>query len=104
MLSFLIIARFWVSHERLFDYVERWTGWLMILNVLWMLTIVFLPVVTAMVGSMDTDRLQIALYIGTMLVNTLVMTAMVWWCCASGDWGDEPAPPEGLPPRSRWRR
>jgi TMEM175 potassium channel family protein len=76
VLSFLIIARFWVSHERLFDPVEQWSGWLMVLNILWMLTVVTLPVVTSMVGSMDTDRLQIALYIGTMLLNSLVMTAM----------------------------
>ena len=76
VLSFVIIARFWVSHERLFDPVEQWSGWLMGLNILWMLTIVALPVVTAMIGSMDTDRLQIALYIGTMLVTALVMTAM----------------------------
>jgi uncharacterized membrane protein len=76
VLSFVIIARFWVSHERLFDSVERWTGWLMVLNILWMLTVVVLPVVTAMVGSMDSDRLQTVVYIGTMLVNSLVMTAM----------------------------
>ena len=76
VLSFVIIARFWVSHERLFDPVKQWTGWLMVLNILWMLTIVTLPVVTAMIGSMDTDRLQIALYIGTMLLNTLLMTGL----------------------------
>jgi uncharacterized membrane protein len=75
-LSFVIIARFWVSHERLFDSVEHWTGWLMFLNVIWMLTVVVLPVVTAMVGSMETDRLQITLYVGTMLFNSLVMAGM----------------------------
>ncbi len=76
VLSFVIIARFWVSHERLFDSVERWTGWLMVLNILWMLTVVVLPVVTAMVGSMHTDRLQTVVYIGTMLANALLMTGM----------------------------
>ena len=69
MLSFVIIARFWYAHEKLFDSVERWTGSLMLLNVAWMLTIVFLPVITAMVGVMDTDRLQIAIYVGTMLAQ-----------------------------------
>lgn len=76
VLSFLIIARFWVSHERLFDPVEHWTGWLMVLNILWMLTVVVLPVVTAMVGSMEADRLLLGLYIGTMLANAVVMTGM----------------------------
>jgi uncharacterized membrane protein len=77
VLSFVLIARFWVSHERLFALVEKWTGWLMVLNVAWMFTVVILPVVTAMVGSMETDNLQILLYVGTMLANSLVMTAMV---------------------------
>jgi len=76
VLSFVIIARFWVSHERLFDSVEQWTGWLMVLNILWMLTVVILPVATAMVGSMETDRAQIAVYVGIMLLNSVVMTAM----------------------------
>jgi uncharacterized membrane protein len=76
VLSFVLIARFWVSHERLFAQVENWTGWLMVLNIAWMFTIVVLPVVTAMVGSMETDHLQILLYVGTLLVNSLVMAAM----------------------------
>jgi uncharacterized membrane protein len=76
VLSFVIIARFWYSHDKLFDSVERWTGSLMLLNVAWMLTIVFLPVITAMVGVMDTDQLQIVIYIGTMLVSSLVLGAM----------------------------
>jgi uncharacterized membrane protein len=77
VLSFALIARFWIAHERLFDHVESWTGWLMLLNIAWMFTVVVLPVVTAMVGSMKTDHLQILVYVGTMLVNSLVMTAMV---------------------------
>ncbi len=98
VLSFVIIARFWVSHERLFDSVEQWTGWLMVLNILWMLTVVVLPVVTAMVGSMETDRAQIAVYIGTMLLNSVVMTAMcVVVLRHPVIWGDESRPGrEGL--------
>ena len=41
----------------------------MTLNMLWMLSIVFLPVATAIVGSMHTDPVQLSLYIGTMMVN-----------------------------------
>jgi uncharacterized membrane protein len=76
VLSFLIIGRFWITHERLFGYVERWTGPLMTLNQLWMLGIVFLPVSTALVGSMHTDRVQLSVYIGSMLACSLLMLAM----------------------------
>jgi uncharacterized membrane protein len=94
VLSFLIIGRFWVGHERLFGYVERWTGLLMTLNMLWMLSIVFLPVATAIVGSMKTDPVQLSLYIGTMIVNVLLMTAMqVIVLRTPATWAGEVGPP-----------
>jgi TMEM175 potassium channel family protein len=76
VLSFVIIGRFWIGHERLFAHVERWTGPLMTLNQLWMLSIVFLPVATAVVGSMHTDAVQLLLYIGTMLASGVLLAAM----------------------------
>ena len=48
----------------------------MLLNILWMFTIVWLPVPTALAGSLDTDRPQLALYIGSMLANALVSVAL----------------------------
>ncbi len=64
-----------MSHHSLYEHVDRYTSSLMWLNVAWMFTIVWLPVPTAMVGRMDTDRLQLVLYIGTIVANALVMTA-----------------------------
>jgi uncharacterized membrane protein len=78
-LSFVIIAAFWRSHDRLFEHVERQDPVLLWLNVTWMFTIVWLPVATAMVGAMETDPLQLAIYIGTLLVTSLVSLAMVGW-------------------------
>jgi uncharacterized membrane protein len=77
VLSFVVIGAFWGAHERVFAFVGHWTDSLRFLNGTWMLTIVFLPVATAMAGAMDTDRLQIVIYVGTMLVSTLVMGAMI---------------------------
>ena len=76
VLSFVIIGRFWVSHERLFGHVERWTGPLMLLNQTWMLTVVFLPVATALVGSLKSDATQMLVYIGTMLLSSVLMCGM----------------------------
>ena len=78
-LSFVIISVFWRSHDRLFELVERQDNVLLRLNVAWMFTIVWLPVATALVGSMPTDPLQLALYIGTMLATSLLTLAMRWW-------------------------
>lgn len=76
-LSFLLIATFWMGHHRQYRDVELVTGPLLWINVAWMATIVWLPVPTAMIGQMDTDALQAAVYIGT-LIMTQVTTLAGW--------------------------
>jgi uncharacterized membrane protein len=78
-LSFLIIAAFWRSHDRLFVHVERQDPVLLWLNVGWMFTIVWLPVATALVGAMETEPTQLAIYIGTMLATSLLTLALQVW-------------------------
>jgi uncharacterized membrane protein len=75
-LSFVIIAVFWMNHHRVFDRVEKATNALVWLQVGWMFTIVWLPVSTAMLGSMDnSDAMQKRLYIGALLASSLLMLA-----------------------------
>lgn len=70
VLSFAIIALFWVNHHRLFAGVERTTSPLIWLTLLWMLTIVWLPVPTAMSGQMSTrDALVKIMYVGSMILT-----------------------------------
>lgn len=75
-LSFFIIGLFWRRHDRLFEHVIHQGRGLFLLNLLWMFTIVWLPVATAMVGAMETDPLQLAIYIGTMLTTSLITLVM----------------------------
>lgn len=74
-LSFVLIANFWMGHHRQYDEVSRITGPLLWLNVAWMATIVWLPVPTAMLGQMDTDPLQVILYIGTLIATQITTLA-----------------------------
>ncbi|MFS0853023.1 TMEM175 family protein [Microbacterium sp. 179-I 3D4 NHS] len=76
-LSFLLIATFWMGHHSQYRDVERVTGPLLWINVAWMATIVWLPVPTAMLGQMESDPLQAAVYIGT-LIMTQVTTLAGW--------------------------
>jgi len=76
VLSFVIIARFWRSHHRLFSRLELEPPGLFWLNMCWLLSVVFLPVATAMTGAMPTDRPQLVVYIGTMLLAALCLTSM----------------------------
>lgn len=78
-LSFTIIGTFWRRHDRMFQHVAGYKRPLFLLNLAWLITIVWLPVVTAIVGSMPTDSLQVALYIGTLLTTGLITLAMQLW-------------------------
>lgn len=70
LISFVLIAMFWMLHHRLFVSVERITPALMWITVGWMLTIVWMPVVTALTGQVADDALQKTLYIGTLVVTS----------------------------------
>ena len=72
-LSFLLIATFWMTHHRIFDRVESTTNAMVWTQVAWMFTIVWLPVPTAMLGSMDTSTVQKLLYIGSLLLTSLLL-------------------------------
>ena len=76
LLSFAIIARFWRSHHRLFGSIEHEPPGIFWLSMLWLLSIVFLPVATAITAAMPVGRPQLAVYIGTMMVAVLSQTAM----------------------------
>lgn len=73
LLSFVLIASFWKRHHRLFAGVEYTTDRLLWLTFAWMLTIVWLPVATAVVGQFSSSPLQILIYVGTMLVGNVLL-------------------------------
>ena len=85
VLSFVIIAMFWMFHHRLFVLVEAITSGLMWLLVGWLLTIVWLPVATAITGAMDDDdNLVKIVYVGSMIataffsLSCLASVAQLW--------------------------
>jgi uncharacterized membrane protein len=76
LLSFVVIARLWTAHHRLFAGVAAARGGVVWLDMLWALTIVVLPFPTEMVGGYGADRFAVGLYIGTILVSSACLTAL----------------------------
>ena len=77
LLSFVLIAMFWIMHHRLFASVERVTVGLIWLLAAWLLTIVWLPVATAIAGgTADEDAVAKTLYIGS-LILVAVMSLVI---------------------------
>ena len=55
VLSFAVICRFWVVHHGMYEYVQTYSSRLVWMNCFWLLTIVFLPFPTQLVGSAAHD-------------------------------------------------
>lgn len=73
LISFAVIAMFWINHHRMFSGVRRVNIMLLWMNVAWLLTIVWLPVATTMTSVLDSeDPLVKTSYIGTMALTCLL--------------------------------
>jgi len=85
LLSFLVIARFWVNHHQAFRLIGRYDQRLMWLNLMLLLFVAFLPFPTAVLGEHLGSPAAAVLYaISVGLVATA--SAASWWY-ASGRGG-----------------
>ncbi|MFE4197414.1 TMEM175 family protein [Paenarthrobacter sp. NPDC056912] len=73
VLSFVLIAVFWMHHHRLFRKVRKIDTGLLWLTVAWMFTIVWMPVATALSTQMSPDWTQALVYIGTLFATSLML-------------------------------
>ncbi|MCD2195519.1 TMEM175 family protein [Actinomycetospora endophytica] len=97
LLSFVVIARFWTVHHRLFGFSVRLTPGLVRLNLLWVLTIAVLPFPTEMISSFESDHFAPPFYLSVLLVCSATLSAMtiVMQRTAARD-GDEDGVPESF--------
>jgi uncharacterized membrane protein len=78
LISFTVIANFWVGHNVLFQHVRRFDGGLMWLALLQLLCVAFIPFPTSVIGGHISDPVAQQFYFATLLVTGLVMAAL-WW-------------------------
>ena len=72
VLSFVVISRFWLVHHTVFKTIEAPSRGVVWANSLWLLSIVFLPFPTEIIGSASAfDPVSNGLYIGTMLITAI---------------------------------
>jgi uncharacterized membrane protein len=101
VLSFVVIARFWLVHHQIFERVTGYTTPMIVANMLWLLTIVFLPLPTQLAGTNDDgDKLVYAIYIGTLVVVSASLMLLVYTMQIApevhADRNDPPRAIEGL--------
>jgi uncharacterized membrane protein len=76
LLSFVVIARLWLIHHRLFEDVQAYNLALMWVNFAWLLTVAVLPFPTELIGAFGDDEFTALLYIGTIFASSLCLTAL----------------------------
>ncbi|WP_427868797.1 TMEM175 family protein [Leucobacter luti] len=80
VLSFTIIGFFWLGHHRVFDQVDRMSNGLLWLTLLWLLSIVWLPVATALTGQGSAhDSVMVRIYVGSMFATQLIWLFIRWY-------------------------
>jgi TMEM175 potassium channel family protein len=86
VVSFLTIGVIWVNHHHMFKLIRRTTHAFLVLNVVFLMTIAFLPWPTALVAAYIRDpdgrRVAAAVY-GLTMVAIAVMFNLVWWYAAN---------------------
>jgi len=96
LLSFVVIARLWLVHHRLVEQVGGYDLPFVGVNLVWILTVILLPFATQVVAVYGSDRLAVALYIGTMAVSSAcltVLSVLVWRREPLRRAGTHPQPP-----------
>ncbi|GAA4941495.1 putative membrane protein [Actinomycetospora succinea] len=76
VLSFVVIARFWAAHHRVFNAATRVSPRLVWVNTVWLFTIVVLPFPTEMVGAFEDDPFTLRFYVFTLFVSSALLSVM----------------------------
>jgi len=85
VLSFLVIARFWVAHHLAFRLIARYDSMLVWLNLLLLMFVAFLPFPTAVLGEHLAAPPAAVLY-ATAVGLTSAASAGFWWYSSGRSW------------------
>jgi uncharacterized membrane protein len=77
-LSFMVIGTYWMAHHGTFQYFRSYDRVLMLVNLLFLLSISFVPFPTALLGEYGEQQFAVVLYALSLAVPRLLL-ALVWW-------------------------
>ena len=96
VVSFVVIAKFWLVHHSIFEKVVSYTHAILIANFVWLISIVFIPLPTEMLGEHGVDDAFVRfVYCGSLFVTSASIVFLDWLIRRSPQtWRD----PSGLGP------
>jgi uncharacterized membrane protein len=77
LLSFAVIARLWLAHHRIVEHVGAYDPAFLLVNLAWVLTIVFLPFASQVAAVYGGHvRGAVATYVGTVAASSVCLSAL----------------------------
>ena len=83
MLSFLVIGTYWIAHHQTFRYVRSYNRMLLWLNLLFLLSISFIPFPTGLLGQYGNLRFAVIFYAASVGLARLLL-ALEWLYITKG--------------------
>ncbi len=83
-LSFVTLGLYWVGHHTQFHYVKHVDRVLLWINILFLLSIGFIPFSTQLLTDYPWPPTAVRVYGGNLIANGLLLYA-TWWYATSGD-------------------
>jgi TMEM175 potassium channel family protein len=84
VVSFVVIARFWVAHRMAFQLIARDDAVLVWLNLLLLMFVAFLPFPTAVVGEHGGSPAAAIFYASSVILASLASAAYWWYASGRG--------------------
>jgi uncharacterized membrane protein len=85
VISFVVIARFWVAHRQAFQLIARDDAVLVYLNLLLLMFVAFLPFPTAVLGQHAGSPAAAILYASSVVLTSLAAAAYWWYASGRGN-------------------
>ena len=78
ILSFFIIAMFWVSYHQVFNHIKDYYLSIVYLNLFFLLLITLLSISTSLVITFDSYRIAYLIYYGVVIAASTLLV-VIWW-------------------------
>ncbi len=79
VISFLVVATYWMAHHSVFEPIRGYDRTLLWLNFLFLMTISFLPFPTSLLGEYGEHQLTVVIYAANVSMASLLLASISWY-------------------------
>jgi uncharacterized membrane protein len=74
LISFWVIAAYWMAHHRIFNYIRAYDGGLLRINFLFLMWIVLMPFSSSLIGGYGDLQLPFVIYVVHLMLASLTLS------------------------------